>query len=258
LGFFSGHLQEIISFYMKQLATLLLLLSPLFLFSQQKPGPIYVAPDAPTWMKMMVEEKPNVFNIQQEYAQYFDQHPFQKNSYTQYFKRWMHWARPLVQADGSLHEPTIAEMEQQEAIARAVRQNPDAQKAAVNSRNPGGNGWTFLGPKQTYDTDGLQEVTWQTNVYAIDISLSNPNILYAGGESGGAWKSTDKGLHWELLTKDVAHGSFGAIKIHPTDPNTVYAATGGKIIKTTNGGATWTTVYSENNLWVNDIAFKID
>jgi len=95
-------------------------------------------------------------------------------------------------------------------------------------------------------------------VYSIDIAPSNPDILYAGGESGGLWKTTDKGLHWELLTVHVLHGAFGAVKIHPDDPNTVYAGTGSKIIKTTDGGATWTTVYSENNLWVNDFAIQPD
>ncbi len=118
--------------------------------------------------------------------------------------------------------------------------------------------WTFLGPKQTYDTDGATEVTWQTNVYSLDIAPSNPSVLYAGGDSGGVWKTTDKGLHWNLLTTTVLHGSFGAVKIHPADPNTVYAATSGKIVKTVDGGASWSTVYSENNLWVNEIAIKAD
>ena len=237
---------------MKQFVAVLFIFLPFFLIAQQKPGAINLGTDAPKWMHMLASRNPNVFDIQKEYAAYYETHPFVKNSYTQYFKRWMHWARPLTQADGTLHEPDVAEMEQLESIARLARRPSEAFSKT------GGTGWTFIGPKQTYDTDGLQEVTWQTNVYAIDISPSNPNILYAGGEAGGAWKTTDKGLHWSLLTKNVSHGAFGAIKIHPTDPNTVYAATGGKIIKTIDGGQTWATVYSENSLWVNDIAFKPD
>lgn len=242
---------------MKYLVLFFLIFFSISLFGQQKPDPIYVPADTPVWMKMMVDDQPNVFDVQKEYAAYYDRHPFEKNSYTQYFKRWIHWARPLVQANGSIHEPTIVEMAEMEAIARRVRdESTTAQSRSVSAGKSAG--WTFLGPKQTFDTDGLQEVTWQTNLYSIDISLSNPNILYAGGEAGGAWKTSDKGLHWELLTKNVSHGAFGAIKIHPTDPNTVYAATSGKIIKSTDGGASWTSVYTENSLWVNDIAFKID
>lgn len=198
----------------------------------------------------MQSDEPNVFEIQKTYAEYFENQPFEKNTYTQFYKRWMHWARPFVQADGTLKEPTAEELLEKENAVRDLRSN--AQERGGQSS------WTFLGPKQTYTTDGLTEVTWQTNIYSLDIALSDPNILYAGGESGGLWKTTDKGLHWQLLTVNVLHNAFGAVKIHPTDPNTVYAATSGKIIKTTDGGATWATVYSENNLWVNELAIKPD
>ncbi|MBV6440460.1 MAG: T9SS C-terminal target domain-containing protein [Haliscomenobacteraceae bacterium CHB4] len=232
----------------KYLLCLPILLATVHLFAQQKPSPIFIAPDAPVWMQRLSDDNPNVFEIQKVYSAYFENQPFEKNTYTQYYKRWMHWARPFVQADGSVKEPTAEELSERENMLQNLRLNIQER-----DNQPG---WTFLGPKRTYDTDGVTEVTWQTNIYALDIAASNPNILYAGGESGGLWKTTDKGLHWDLLTVNVLHGAFGAVKIHPTDANTVYAATGGKIIKTTDGGATWTTVYTENNLWVNEIAIQ--
>lgn len=233
---------------------LLFWFTPLFLSAQQKPTPVYAAPDAPAWMRMMLDEYPNVFAIQQEYERYYEEHPFEKNRYTQYFKRWMHWAHAYTLPDGTIHEPDVAEQEAMEQTLRATRARAQEKTAG---KSPGGS-WTFLGPKQTFDTDGLTEVTWQTNVYSIDVCAANPDVLYAGGETGGVWKTTDKGMHWQLLTTNVAHGSFGAVKIHPGDPNTAYAATGGKIIKTTDGGQSWATVYTENNLWVNEIAIKAD
>ena len=148
------------------------------LFSQQKPSLPYVAPDAPVWMKMLTAENPNVFEVQKAYTQYFENQAFEKSSYTQYFKHWMHWARPFVQADGSIKEPDAAALEAREKTLLGLRSN-------ANQRGGNSAGWSFLGPKQTFDTDGLTEVTWQTNVYSIDISLSNPNVLYAGGETGG-------------------------------------------------------------------------
>ncbi|HPI08597.1 MAG TPA: hypothetical protein PLM41_19515, partial [Saprospiraceae bacterium] len=229
----------------------LLLLTAVSAYSQQKPPEVYVAPDAPTWMQMMQEENPNVFDIQKAYADYFKTHPYEKNTYTKYYKRWMHWARTYVQGDGQLHLPTVAEQQQQEQQLKATR-------ALAEERSGNSVGWTFLGPKRTYDTDGVTEVTWQTNIYSIDISLSDPNVLYAGGESGGIWKTTDKGLNWTLLSVNILHNAFGAVKIHPSDPNTAYAATDGKIIKTTDGGATWATVHTETGLWVNEFAIRSD
>ncbi|MFM7154324.1 MAG: hypothetical protein ACKOZV_09390, partial [Bacteroidota bacterium] len=168
----------------------LLALLPLFLAlhlsAQQKPEPVFMGTDAPDWMHKIVSDQPNVLEIQQAYKDYYESHPFEKNSYTQFYKRWMHWARPLTQGDGTIHEPTVDEMNAAEKQRLLLR----AQEA---QQRGGAAGWTFVGPKQTFDTDGQTVVTWQTNIYSIAVAPSDPNVVYAGGEAGGIWKTTDKG-----------------------------------------------------------------
>lgn len=221
------------------------------LTAQEAPTPIFIGPDAPDWMLMMQAENPNVHEVVKSYETYYSTHPFEKNSYTNYYKRWMHWARAFTQPDGTLHIPDNEELAQKEAKVRALRQHkPGPENAAGN--------WSFVGPKQTYTTDGATEVTWQTNIYSIDIAASNPNIVYAGGESGGIWRTTDKGLNWTLLSKEVFHGSITAVKADPTNADVAYFGTGGKIMKTTNGGSTWTESYTENGLSVYEFAIPTD
>ncbi|TNE69572.1 MAG: T9SS type A sorting domain-containing protein [Bacteroidetes bacterium] len=232
---------------MKKIAVTLFL--AIFLYhtvsTQEQPTPIYSASDAPAWMHLMQAESPNVFQIEKAYRDYFKERPFEKNSYTQYYKRWMAWSRPFTQADGSLAFPTPKE-ENLRQVEIQARRKVAAENGATN--------WSWVGPSSTYHTDGITKVTWQTNIYAVDIAPSDPNVLYAGGESGGLWKTTDKGLNWTLLTADLIHNAFGAVRTHPTDPNTVYAATRGKVLKSTDGGASWLEVYVENNLRVNEMA----
>lgn len=218
------------------------------LHAQEKPSMPYLASDAPDWMYMLTQDNPDIPAVQAAYKAYFKTHPFVKNDYTQYYKHWMHWARPYAQTDGTLRIP------EPEVVEAAQKQRLQLRQSAQDRGNA--TTWTFVGPKRTFDTDGNPEVTWQTNIYSFDIAPSNSSILYAGGETGGIWKTIDKGLNWTLLTADVRHGGFTAVKIHPLNPDTVYAATGGKIIKTVNGGTTWATVYSESNLDVHEIAFK--
>lgn len=236
---------------MKQiLFSLLFFLVATLTLHAQRPATPLLGEDAPEWARMLAADDPNVFEVQRVYAQYYRERPFQKNTYTQFYKRWMHWARPYVQADGHLYLPTTEEQSALEKQLNALRNN------ASNGRKSAAGSWTFAGPNQTYDTDGSTVVTWQTNVYSVDIAPSDPKVLYAGGEAGGLWRTTDKGLNWTLLSTNVSHGAFGAVKIHPNNPDIAYAGTGGKIIKTTDGGATWTTAYSENNLWANAIAIS--
>lgn len=218
--------------------------------AQQKPNLPYLANDAPSWMYLFAQDRTNVTEVQQAYETYYRTHPFQKNNYTQYYKHWMHWARAWAQPDGQVVMPTAEERQSEEKRLLTLRTASPRRKQPAN--------WTFAGPKRTYDTDGNSEVTWQTNIYCVDVAPSNANILYAGGESGGIWKTTDKGLNWTLVSASVVHSHFSAVKIHPLNPDTVYAATSGKIIKSVNGGVTWTTVYTETYLEVHEMSFKIN
>ncbi|MBI1225167.1 MAG: T9SS type A sorting domain-containing protein [Bacteroidetes bacterium] len=232
----------------KHIVTLLFCFFAAATFAQQRPNPPYFDADAPAWARMLLEENPNVRAIQEAYQAYYDEQPFVKNQYTQFYKRWMQWARPYSQADGTLYIPTAEEMANQE------REMLELRNQSATANNPARAAtWTFNGPKVHYFPDASAQSVDHTNIYAFDIYAADPNILYAGGEAGGIWKTLDKGMNWTLLTADVLHGAFGAVKINPQNPDEVYASTNGKLIKTTDGGATWANVYTETSFWANEI-----
>ncbi|MCU0406860.1 MAG: T9SS type A sorting domain-containing protein [Ignavibacteriaceae bacterium] len=92
-----------------------------------------------------------------------------------------------------------------------------------------------------------------TQVQAMGISNSNPNVLYAGtapGANDGVYKSTNGGSSWTRVVNGITEpaGSFGmqAFAVHPTNPDIAYCAifnatanpTNG-LYKTTDGGANW-------------------
>jgi len=215
------------------------------LISQERPPMIHIGLDAPDWMKMMADDNPDVFRIQQLYEDYYRSHPFEKNSYTQYYKRFMRYARPYTDGDGQISIPDAGELAAKERTIRKWRNDP-ARMA----------NWIFVGPNETWTPDANTKVTWQTNIYCIDIAPTNANILYAGGESGGLWKTTNKGISWTLKTGNILHGSFNAVKVHPANDQTVYTSSSSKILKTTDGGNTWLTVYTESGLTVYEFAFS--
>ena len=95
---------------------------------------------------------------------------------------------------------------------------------------------------------------------AIDVALSDPNVIYAGTGSSkirsnvsigrGIFKSTDAGKTWKFSgLRDT--GQIATVRIHPFDPNTVYVASTGNpfvpnkdrgVFRTTDGGKTWKNV----------------
>jgi photosystem II stability/assembly factor-like uncharacterized protein len=95
------------------------------------------------------------------------------------------------------------------------------------------------------------------SIGAIEVSLSDPNVVYVGtGSDGlrsnvstgrGVYKSTDGGRTWSFAgLKDV--GQIGAVRVHPTNPDVVYVSATGNlfrasaergIFRTRDGGKTW-------------------
>ena len=76
------------------------------------------------------------------------------------------------------------------------------------------------------------------------------NVYYVGAASGGIFKSTDAGVHWEAIFDHEDVSSVGSLAIAPTDPNIVWAGTGETFIrshisvgngiyKSTDAGKSW-------------------
>ncbi len=115
---------------------------------------------------------------------------------------------------------------------------------------------------------GPWNVGGRTRALALD--LTNNNRIIAGGVSGGIWISTDGGTSWTKATIiDDAHSpAVTALAQDPSNPQIWYYAGGeylgnsasetgasyrnGGVYKSTDGGLTWTKVYSSGNLTVFD------
>ena len=94
---------------------------------------------------------------------------------------------------------------------------------------------------------------WQANVYSIDVSKSDNNILFCGSETGCINKSTDKGQTWTFVSQLYLVGvGVTAIAIDPLNPNIVYVAGGNQIHKTTDGGKSWNPMLPTNGLFYAD------
>ena len=114
-----------------------------------------------------------------------------------------------------------------------------------------------------------------TAVQSVAIAPSDPNIVWVGtGASGvvvfpqpgcGLLKSIDGGAHW-LGAGFEKSEYIGTVKIHPTDPNTVWAGVLGTsatpshergLYKTSDGGKSWRQVLFVNE-WTGVIDIAID
>jgi photosystem II stability/assembly factor-like uncharacterized protein len=109
------------------------------------------------------------------------------------------------------------------------------------------------------------------SIGSIAVAESDPNVIYVGGgevtvrgnvsHGDGVWKSTDGGQTWANVgLVDSRH--IPRIRVHPTDPDIVYAAALGHLFgsnqergvyRTKDGGKTW-----ERILFANEEAGAVD
>src|SRR5256884_4554088 len=111
------------------------------------------------------------------------------------------------------------------ALAQAQQPNTDAMR------------WRYIGPVGNRTT----------SVVGVP---GQPYVYYAGSASGGIFKTTDGGIHWEAIFDGQPVSSIGSLAIAPSDPNVVWAGTGEAwirshisvgqgIYKSTDAGKSW-------------------
>jgi photosystem II stability/assembly factor-like uncharacterized protein len=206
--------------------------------------PPALEPNAPDWAKEMLSSDPNVYLVKELYAKYYNANTYEKNNYTQYYKKWVRIAEKYMNHEGKIRIPSAeAEMEQNQQHLNKLQ----------SMQQRGGSLWTSLGPFETVWAVTNEKASWQVNVYCLDKSLSNPNVLYCGTEGSEIYKSTDNGLNWTCVSKNLAMPSAEAIAIHPTNSNIVYFGGGNNLYKTTDGGNNWNIVYSLSGFECTDI-----
>ncbi len=191
----------------------------------------------PEWVSLMYSPNADYEEVRLAKQAYYRQHPFVKNSYTQYFKRW---SRAISRdMDGSLHgkqDRKKVREEQQQFIARS--------KQLRQQRGPN-SAWQGIGP---FDFDKLANsssyAAGAAHIYTIERATTDVNRLYAGTATGGLWRTDDNGANWYLITKDEMINSIVSIEIDPGDEDIVYFESGGSLYKTLDGGASWATLGS--------------
>jgi len=194
-----------------------------------------ISSETPEWAQKMYSENPNVAEVADLYRLFYAKNDFVKTIHTQNHKHWMRLVAPLLDDNGFIKQPSKKE------AARTFRKLKEQYQQRNTNRVPGSDlAWVPMGPFETFSTTTSEAISWHKNIYAIDQSLSNPNLLICGTEAGGIYKTLDKAANWTLISLgEVFSGGNAAVKIHPTDANNFLVASNNRIYQSTNGGATW-------------------
>ncbi len=117
------------------------------------------------------------------------------------------------------------------------------------------NPWQSIGPAplleefQNNSDAGEVRTTASGRMTGIVFDPNNANTMYVATAGGGVWKSTNKGVSFTSITSTRPEFAFSSVAVDPANSNIVYAGTGdltgyygNGILKSTDGGTTWTLV----------------
>jgi len=84
-------------------------------------------------------------------------------------------------------------------------------------------------------------------VTTLDVSKSNPQVIYAGTDDANVWCTTNGGINWNLINSGLPNRWVTRVTIHPDSANICYVSlsgykvdsSGAHIYKTTNFGLNW-------------------
>ena len=154
--------------------------------------------------------------------------------------RLYHWLKPRL----APYDRPIPEGWRQAALERQL-QGPRESAGADGPGNdaatlPATGRWVPVGP-----------TTIPGRVTGLSRVAGREGWLLAGMADGGAWLTKDHGQNWEALTEREATHASGAVAVDPSDPDTLYWATGEGngaadnyggigVLRSHDGGRTWT------------------
>lgn len=167
------------------------------------------------------------------------------NRYEYFFKKLRDPATNSIPRDVRVRElryaktlPTASQVNEQ------IKSKSPSRKLAPEFQ------WSLAGPPATGG-----------RTRALGIDQRDPDIVIAGGVSGGIWKSTDGGSSWTMKNQDVQNLGVSSLAQDPNTPDTWYYASGeyqrwssqsatgalyfgSGVYRSTDNGETWTNIAS--------------
>lgn len=262
----------------------LTLLAGLFLLSLTTTAQI-------SWQDKMLEKDANFYDIRNAFYDFWDNKEPQKGEGFKQFKRWENFWETRVLADGSfpMYNKEVWAEFKSTLLAPAVKSsgignwsplgpfdfnNTQSWSAGLGRVNiivedPNNSNIVYLGaPAGGIWKSTDSGTTWTPlgdefsviGVSAIAVDPNNSNIIYVGtGDTDagdtysiGVMKSVDGGATWANVGA-VTASETSDILVDPSNSNVVYVATNNGLLKSTNGGSSFTNILSGS---IRDIEMK--
>ncbi|MDB9961405.1 T9SS sorting signal type C domain-containing protein [Oceanihabitans sp.] len=197
------------------------------------------------WQEMMFDRNANFYDIQNDFYKYYKENvsnpkKLPKGRGIKQFKRWEYYWESRVDKDGNFPR--------EGHVLEEINRYNNSQNITEDQRYASGSGtWEIVGPVNL-PNNGTGQLNGNGRINCITFHPTDPNTIFIGAPSGGFWKSTDGGATWTDYLNGLVRLGVSSIVIDPSNPNTIYIATGDRdggdvpgygVWRSTDGGINW-------------------
>lgn len=179
------------------------------------------------WYKLMQKPNANYFSIKKKFDRYIKQHPLvegPKETGEEWFRNNIYY----LDSKGRVQSPPAFNYQRLRAGV--------ASASTVTDTMAGG--WHMTGPRNQTLKDGFTRGGFS---YCVRMDPTNTQKMFISFQTGGLWVSSNGGIAWQLTDGNMPDNSYFDIIPCAANTNIVYAISKSAVIKSTDGGYTWTT-----------------
>jgi hypothetical protein len=222
---------------------ILLLLQSSIVYAQNesiffKVYPVDIDATTPEWAVKMYGTDPMVPEVDYLYKKYWKDQPFVKDIHVRNYLYWRKKVENWVDQDGKIRkpDPMLENAQYQQLISSAKHVRGGNEDAGLYKASP----------VETYAEGGALPISWQVNVYCLDVAKGDKNTMIAGTEAGGVFISNNAGLHWRNIGENANFNTVEALCFHPLSDSIIFLGGNRRIFKSDDQGARWTELHFIN------------
>lgn len=180
------------------------------------------------WFSEM-KDGSDYFAIKSKFDQYFGKHIWEESKTRQLGEDWLKTKLFYIDNQGKVQPEPI------------IERTSILKNTAFSSSTTQVGSWTLLGPVNSASTSYSSKYNHGGYVYLNRIDPTNPQKMFASFVTGGLWVTNDNGQNWTLTDASYEDAKYNDIDIALSEPQTVYALSTKRLLKSTDGGLNWAT-----------------
>lgn len=187
-----------------------------------------------SWYKLMQMPHADFFRIQRRFDRFLKRHPLIEGP-RETGEDWLKQNIYYLDSKGRVQDPPAFDYQH---LRKGLFPSSSFTDTIAGD-------WHITGPRNQVLPDGSTRGGFS---YCVRMDPTNTQKMFISFQTGGLWVSSDGGVVWHLTDANMPDNDYCDINVCAANTNIVYAISRSAVIKSTDGGYTWSVTGLNNSV----------